>query len=154
MSGSMFCACAARSCAIYALVGPFSPEVSKSRDRKRPCPVLPFSRTSPPPVLFSRIFFFLVLPPPPPYFFPVFFFIFFSPVLFSHTFSEMLEFISFGFFLIMFYLEHKDTPILEDYINDTLKDDRNRSWRVILFALKPKRGLKCFIVPTNHITGN
>jgi hypothetical protein len=29
-------------------------------------------------------------------------------------------------FLIIFYLEHKGTPILEDYINDTLKDDRNR----------------------------
>jgi hypothetical protein len=66
----------------------------------------------------------------------------------------MLEFISFGFFLIMFYLEHKGTPSLEDYINDTLKDDRNRSWRVILFVLKPKRGLKCYLVPTNHITGN
>ena len=39
-------------------------------------------------------------------------------------------------FLIMLYLEHKDTPILPDYINDTLKDDRNRSWRVILFVLK------------------
>jgi hypothetical protein len=25
---------------------------------------------------------------------------------------------------------------LEDYINDTLKDDRNRSWRVILFVFK------------------
>jgi hypothetical protein len=36
----------------------------------------------------------------------------------------------------MFYLEHKDTPILEDYINDTLKNDRNRSWRVILFVFK------------------
>jgi hypothetical protein len=141
MSGSMFCACAAGSCAIYALVGPFSPEVSKSRDRKRPCPALPFSRISPR-TIFPYIFF-LVLPP-----------LFFSTVLFSRTFSEMLKFISFGFFLILFYLEHKDTPILEDYINDTLKDDRNRSWRVILFALKPKRGLKCFIVPTNHITGN
>jgi hypothetical protein len=39
-------------------------------------------------------------------------------------------------FLIMLYLEHKDTPILPDYINDTLKDDRNRSWRVILFVFK------------------
>ena len=36
----------------------------------------------------------------------------------------------------MFYLEHEDTPILEDYINDTLKDDRNRSWGVILFVFK------------------
>jgi hypothetical protein len=36
----------------------------------------------------------------------------------------------------MFYLEHKDIPILEDYINDTLNDDRNRSWRVILFVFK------------------
>ena len=75
-------------------------------------------------------------------------------ISFSRHFSEMLEFISFGFFLIMFYLEDKGTPSLEDYINDTLKDDRNRSWRVILFVLKPKRGLKCYLVPTNHITGN
>ena len=62
-------------------------------------------------------------------------------VLFSSTFYKLQ-------WLSMFYLEHKDTPILEDYINDTLKDDRNCSWRVILFALKPKRGLKCFIAPT------
>ena len=106
---------------------PFSPEVSKSRDRKRPCPALPFSRISPR-TIFPYIFF-LVLPP---YFFPVFF----STVLFSRTFSEMLKFISFGFFLILFYLERKDTPILEDYINDTLKDARNRSWRSCLFVFK------------------
>ena len=147
MSGSMFCACATGSCTISALVGPFSPEVTKSRDRKRPCPALPFSRT------FFSVLFSSIFPRTPhriffPYFFLYSFPRIFSPVLFSRTFSEMLEFISFGFFLILFYLEHKDTPILEDYINDTLKDDRNRSWRVILFALKPKRGLKCFIAPT------
>ena len=47
-------------------------------------------------------------------------------------------------FLFMFYLEHKDTPIFEDYINDTLKDDRNQrttnyshrnNW---LFPCKPR----------------
>ena len=103
------------------------------------------------PVLFSRIFFFLVLPPP--IFFRIFFYIFFPRTIFPYFFWNVGIYIIW-IFLIMFYLEHKDTPILEDYINDTLKDDRNRSWRVILFALKPKRGLKCFIVPTNHITGN
>jgi hypothetical protein len=34
----MFCACATGSCAISALVGPFWPEVTKSRDRKGPWP--------------------------------------------------------------------------------------------------------------------
>ena len=61
------------------------------------------------------------------------------------------------FFIVLFYLLIiilLKNYILEDHINDTLKDDRNRSWRVILFVLKPKRGFKCFIVPTNHITGN
>ncbi len=50
-------------------------------------------------------------------------------VLFSSTFYKLQR-------LKMFYLEHKHAPILEDYINDTLKDDRNRSWRVILFVFK------------------
>jgi hypothetical protein len=36
-------------------------------------------------------------------------------ISFSRHFSEMLEFISFGFFLIMFYLEDKGTTILKDF---------------------------------------
>ena len=79
------------------------------------------------------------------------------PVVFSSTFHKLqrLKNISYGSclfhfpvifvkfwnlynldFLIIFYLEHIDTPILEDYINDTLKDDRNRSWRLSLFVFK------------------
>ena len=48
----------------------------------------------------------------------------------------------------MFYLEHKDTPILKDYINDTLKDHRNHSWGVILFVFKtlPPRGLEIELI--------
>ena len=74
VSGSMFYACATGSCAISALVRPFSQEVTKSRDRKRSCPALLF---------FPRTFFPRIIPP---YFFPVFFFrTFFLVVVVHHV---------------------------------------------------------------------
>ena len=77
---SMFCVCATGSCAISAQVGPFSPEVTKSRDRKRPCPALLFF-----PYIFFCTFF--------PYFFSrTFFLVLFSPVIFSRTFSKVATF--------------------------------------------------------------
>ena len=93
----MFCASATGSYAIPALVGPFSPEVTKSRNRPHF-----FSRTFPP-VLFVSRFFFTVLFFPYffspyyfplffPYFFPVFFPRTFFPYFFPRTFSKVATF--------------------------------------------------------------
>jgi hypothetical protein len=88
--GSMFCACASGSCAISALVGPFSSEVTKSRERKRPCPAL----------LFSPYFLFLVLFPP--YFFPVLFFSYYFHVFFFPFFPPF--FITYYFPVLFFFV--------------------------------------------------
>ena len=101
MFGSMFCACATESCAISALVGPFSPEVTNVHTF-----FLVIVVQNVP--LFSRIF--------PPYFFFRNLFPVFPPgrVECAHARSEGTK---------------------NEFI-------------------KPKSGLKCFIVLTNHITGN
>ena len=44
LSGNMFCACVTGNSIISFLVGPFSPEVTKSRDRKRPLEIWPERR--------------------------------------------------------------------------------------------------------------
>ena len=94
------CTCTTESCAIFALVGPFSPELTNSRDRKRPYPALLFVF-----VLFFPYFFYCTLfpvffsctilsyffsrtSPPPRTFFPVLFF----PALSSRTFSKVATF--------------------------------------------------------------
>ena len=97
MFGSVLCACSIGSCALSALVGPFSPEVTKSRDQKRSCPALLFvSHTSPRtffPYYFSRTFF--------PYFFlPYYFPGFFSRIIFPYYFGV---FFSLNFFPIFFF---------------------------------------------------
>ena len=86
---SMFCACVTRSCAISALVGPFSPEVTKSRDQKRPCPALLLFPVFFP-EFFSRNFSLLI--------FPYLFFSFFFPrIYFSCNFFQYF-FLSYYFF--------------------------------------------------------
>ena len=97
--GSMFCACTTGSCAISALVGPFSPEVTNSRDRKRPCPAFLYSRTFFSVLFVSRTFFLVLFSVVfSPYFlfwvlfFSYFFFVLFPVLFFSELFSPVLFF--------------------------------------------------------------
>ena len=84
------------SCAISSLAFFLGPEVTKSRDRKRPCPVLLFFPVLFS-VLFSRIYLFIIS-------FPVIFFRDFSPVIFSRIFYPVLfPRISVLLFLIFFF---------------------------------------------------
>ena len=97
----MFCVCTTGSCAISALVGPFSPEMTKSRDRKRSCPALLFFRIFFP-YFFSRTFFTYFFPCT---FFPVFFFVlffasFFFRILFTRTFYSRTFWF---FFSVLFF---------------------------------------------------
>ena len=90
------------SCAISTLVGHFSPEVTKSRDRKRPCPALLFS-----PYFFCPYFFFRTFCFPyffSPYFFPYFFHVF-PTVVFPRTSPPYIfpVFISRTFFYVLFF---------------------------------------------------
>jgi hypothetical protein len=73
-------------------VGPFSPEVTKSRDQKMSCPALLFFPILPPPRTFFPYFF-------SPYFFPVYF----SPVLFSLYFSRIIFPYFFSYFFGVFF---------------------------------------------------
>ena len=96
-----------------AHVGPFSPEVTMSRDRNRPCPALLFFPVLFFPILFSPYFFprtfFLPYfflsssstkcPTFFPYFSPRIFFLYFFPVIFPRTFSRNL----FPLFFFVFF---------------------------------------------------
>ena len=107
VSGSMFYACATGSCAISALVRPFSQEVTKSRDRKRSCPALLFF----PRTFFPRIF--------PPYFFSRIFFPYFF-------FSSSSTSCWFGVFSATSasYDHRKLPPLLFSYIRCSLRRPR------------------------------
>ena len=110
--GSMLCTCATRSCAISALVGPFSPEVTTSRTGRGPVRpyfisrtfflVLFVSRTFFPVLFVSRTIFFCgfftVL------FFPVLVFPYFLTYFFFRTFFPYFWFFLFFslFFLVFF----------------------------------------------------
>ena len=94
--GSMFCVCTTGSCAISALVGPFSPEMTKSRDRKRSCPAL----------LFFRIFFPYLLSRT---FFHVIFSLYFFPRIFFRTFFRV---IFFPYFLYPYFFHVLFIPVL------------------------------------------
>jgi hypothetical protein len=111
--GSDHCACLTGSDVSYAisvLVGPFSPEVTKSRDRKRPCPALLFSPHTFFPYFFVRTFcfpyfffkFFPVLIPPPYFFSCIFFYRNFFPVLFFSTYFFSRIFFTVLFFPVLF----------------------------------------------------
>ena len=86
----MFCVCTTGSCAISALVGPFSPEMTKSRDRKRSCPALLFFR------IFFPVLFFTD-------FFHVFFSLYFFPRIFFRTFFRVI-FFPYSFYPYFFHV--------------------------------------------------
>ena len=113
------------SCAISSLAFFLGPEVTKSRDRKRPCPVLLFFPVLFS-VLFSRIYLFIIS-------FPVIFFRDFSPVIFSRIFYPVLfPRISVLLFLIFLFIQDFQQVTAQHSVQwSSLPRDFLRAWWLI-----------------------